>query len=138
MRRKRDMRNKIYLMACLLCGLAGASEMPADRIPALETAVAGNLGTEQGKKYADSVNVFFREKLSAPLKACRDSIAGEKTSGFAVFLMFNRRGGAKDLVLHPVSKVGECLAAAARRETFPEPPGGNYWVKAEMAGSPPK
>jgi|GEM_PF-5967706 len=132
------MRSKIYLMACLLCGLAGASERPADRIPAIEAAVAGNLGTDQGKKYADSVNVLVREKLSAPLKACRDSIAGEKKSGFAVFLMFNRRGGVKDLALHPQTKAGECLAASVRQEGFPEPPGGNYWVKAEIPGSGPK
>jgi len=118
---------------------------PPDPVLRVEAAVAQNLKTEHGRKYADSASAAVAGKLGAALQTCRDSLAAgaggvADTSGMDVYVVLNRRGMAKDLLVRPQGKMEQCMRAHLGASlAFPGPPDGNYCVKLRatqaLAGS---
>jgi hypothetical protein len=101
-----------------------------------ESAVAQNLKTEDGRKYADSAAASGAKMLGISVRACQDSLypgatgAKADSAGLDVYAMLSRRGMPKALLVRPHGKMEECLIAHLSVSlSFPNPPGPNYWIK---------
>jgi hypothetical protein len=82
-----------------------------------------------GAAYAESAAVAFAKQSAARMKACRDST--KDAAPFAVYLMLSRRGHVKTSLVVPAgSLAGACLLPSAKADSFPEPPGPNWWIRA--------
>lgn len=105
--------------------------------PALqaEAAVAGNLKTEEGRKFADSAATAANGPLASAWQACRDSLypsggAKPESASLQVYALLNRRGMTKALLVRPAGKMEACMVPRLGAAlAFPSPPGPNWWVK---------
>jgi hypothetical protein len=118
-----------------------SAAQPSDPALEAEAAVARNLKTEAGRKYADSAAAMAAGKLGAAWKTCRDSLsaggAGPDTSGLDVYVLLNRRGSAKGLLVRPQGKMEPCMTAHLGASlVFSTPPDGNYWLKLRAGRGP--
>ena len=113
-----------------------SSAQSSDPAAEAEAAVARNLGTEGGRRYRDSAASAAAGPLAAAWRACSDSLSagggGAKgdTAGLDVYVLLNRRGLAKGVLVKPPGKMAECLSGRLGPVlAFPNPPGPNYWIR---------
>ena len=120
---------------------------PSDPALEAEANVTRNLKTEGGVKYQDSAAAAVAVPLGAALLACRDSLSAEggaagakaDTGGMDLYVLLNRRGSAKALLIRPQGKMEACLSGRLGPVlAFPAPPNPNYWIKLRtpVAGHP--
>ncbi len=129
-----------FAAACLLWAFFPASA--ADPVRMADSLAAANMKTGTGKRYADSAAAVGKGFLEEALKICRDSAAGKPatppsdrkdTTSVDVYMMLNRRGGVKNLVVNPPQAISDCLARkSAAGLALPAPPGPNHWIRVRV------
>ncbi|HKW64906.1 MAG TPA: hypothetical protein VJN89_20290 [Candidatus Acidoferrum sp.] len=115
--------------------LLGAAAVVADDKPTSLTdaraAVEANLKTPEGKAYDEKLGKEFMEKHLATMKQCKQS-AGNDLESFWILMKIDKDGAVKEVLLHPVTKLGTCARETLLKSAFSSPPKPAYWVSIYM------
>ncbi len=92
----------------LLIGIALA--VPDDKPTSLsdaQAAIDANLRTTEGKAYDEQMGNDLMQKYLDNLRQCKRTAGGSQES-FWILIKLDKDGSAKEVLLHPVTKVGNC------------------------------
>jgi len=73
----------------------------------------------------------FVQKHLGPLRQCKQT-AGGSLDNFWILLKLDKDGTAKELLLHPETKLGVCAREGLLKEKFSPPPRPDYWISVYM------
>jgi hypothetical protein len=126
---------KIMCGVVLVLRLMGGAAVCADDKPTslsnARAAVEANLSTPEGKVYDERLGKEFMEKHLTTMKQCKQS-AGKDLESFWILMKLDKEGGAKEVLLHPTTKMGTCARETLLKSTFSPPPKPAYWVSVYM------
>jgi len=122
-------RGMIVYLALLsqLCGLAMNADEKTTSIAAAAAAVEANMKTPEGKAYDAQFGKDLAKKYPPIMKACKDKAEGD-TRSFDMLVRVEKDGAVKEVLLHPATRISQCLRDAILRNTFSPPPKPAHWV----------
>ena len=111
----------------LLCSLAiNAYEKPTSTAVAA-AAVEANMKTPEGKAYDAQIGRDLAKKYPPVMKACKEKAEGD-TRSFDMLVRVDKDGTVKEVLLHPATRISQCLREAILKDTFSPPPNPAHWV----------
>jgi hypothetical protein len=121
---------RILLIPCLAIGICFAGDTPPNpEYAGARSESEKNLADKQGSEFAKAALSQYAKAHARTLLACRDSLKATDTTRFDLFIKFNRRGRLKAAFPEPATPVASCLLKASLSDSFPPPPGPNYWIR---------
>jgi hypothetical protein len=90
-------------------------------------AVEANMKTSEGKAYDAEIGRELAKKYPPVMKACKEKANGDARS-FDMLVRLEKDGAVKEVLLHPPTKVSECLRETMLTDTFSPPPTPSHWV----------
>jgi len=91
------------------------------------TAVEANMKTREGKVYDAQIGKDLGKKYSPVMKLCREKAEGD-TRSFDMLVNVDKDGAVTEVLLHPQTKISQCLRETMLKDTFSPPPKPAYWV----------
>ena len=111
--------------------MVSAQEKPTSLSDA-RAAVEANMSTDAGKAYDQQFGTEFGQKHLGPLRQCKQSVGGGRTSFWMLFKL-DRDGSVREMLLYPETKLGLCAREALAKDRFATvPPRTGYWVSVYM------
>lgn len=122
------MKSVCLFVFLLLIGtaLAFSDDKPTSLSDA-QAAVEDNMRTAEGKAYDQQMGNDLMQKYLDNLRQCKRTAGGSQES-FWILMKLDKDGWAKEVLLHPVTKVGKCDREALSNAKLVPPPRGDYWV----------
>jgi hypothetical protein len=90
-------------------------------------SVEANMKTSEGKAYDAEIGGELAKKYPPVMKACKEKADGDARS-FDMLVRLEKSGAVKEVLLHPPTKVSECLRETMLKGTVPPPPTPSHWV----------
>jgi hypothetical protein len=90
-------------------------------------AVEANMKTRDGKVYDGQIGKDLAKKYPPVMKLCKDKAGGD-TRSFDMLVNLDKNGAVKEVLLHPQTKISQCLRETMLKDTFSPPPKPSYWV----------
>jgi hypothetical protein len=92
--------------------------------------------TPPGKKYDRACEVYFAQRHAKSMDACFGSVPSPDTSPFDVLVRVAAGGRVEKILSRPKTRLSQCLVAAMKDDTFPNPPAPDYWWHVHMVIGP--
>jgi len=128
-------RVTLAIALSLLAPLASAAEPAAgpdaDFAAALGEAEA-NVKTPEGKRYDETFGSSFAQKERPVLVKCTKGLGESDLAGFDLVARVSDTGKLETVLVHPPTKVAECLRKGMATHGYPGPPRAHYWVHVQM------
>lgn len=106
-------------VALAILGFAGAARAAAHKVT-IKAGLAGD--RENAEAYMDANATFVREVLPEDLRQCALKPSSGKAVSFRLTLTVGHGGDVKAATTEPTNAFTSCVAEAAKRHTFTEPP----------------
>jgi hypothetical protein len=90
-------------------------------------AVEANMKTPDGKAYDTQVGRDLAKKYPPVMKLCKEKAEGD-TRSFDLLVNVDMDGAVKEVLLHPQTKISQCLRENMLKDRFSPPPKPAYWV----------
>ena len=108
----------------------GADDKPTS-IAAAAAAVEANMKTREGKAYDAQVGRDLAKKYPPVMKVCKEKADGD-TGSFDMLVRLDKDGAVREVLLHPPTKISQCLRETMLKDTFSPPPTPAYWVEIHI------
>lgn len=92
-------------------------------------AIEANLRTPEG--YDEKMGKEFQDKYLETRRQCKKT-AGAGLESFWILLKIGPDGAVREVLLHPVMKLGSCSREEVLQGKFSRPPRADYWVGVYM------
>ena len=118
----------IHLFVFLLL-VGTALAFPDDKPTSLsdaQAAIDANMRTAEGKAYDEQMGNDLMQKYLDSLRQCKRTAGGSQES-FWILIKLDKDGSAKEVLLHPATKVGSCDREALSKAKLVPPPRSDYW-----------
>lgn len=123
-----------YILVMVLAMMASppilANDTPTSLADA-RAAVEANLKTPAGQAYDQQFGKEFMQKQLPAMKLCKKS-AGKDLTSFWILMKLDKDGAAREVLLHPTTKIGTCARQELLHSAFSPPPKPAYWVSIFM------
>jgi hypothetical protein len=116
----------VFLLSLIGTVVAVADDKPTSLSDA-QAAIDANMRTAEGKAYDEQMGTDLMQKYLDSLRQCKRTAGGSQES-FWILIKLDKDGLAKEVLLHPVTKVGNCDREALSKAKLVPPPRGDYWV----------
>lgn len=118
---------RIYCMALLL-GMTVAmwGEDKPTTLANARAAIEANMQTPQGKAYDEKFGAEVMDRYIGGMRQCQRS-AGGNSESFWLLVKLQPDGSAREVLLAPATKVGNCDREILLKGKFSPPPHGDYW-----------
>src|SRR5262249_35150656 len=120
----------ILATAALLAVVLHAEDKPTP-IATAAAAVEANMKTRVGQAYDEQIGKDFSKKYPSIMKACAEKAGGD-TRSFDMLIRVEKDGAIKEVLLHPATKISQCLRESLLKDSFTPPPKPAYWVNIHM------
>lgn len=123
------LRFSFAIIACLLLfnhATLNADDKPTP-ISVAAAAVDANMKTSEGKAYDAQIGGELVKKYPPVMKACKEKADGDARS-FDMLVRIDKNGSVKEVLLHPATKLSQCLRDTMLKDTFSPPPTPDHWV----------
>ena len=116
----------VFLLSLIGTVVAVAADKPTSLSDA-QAAIDANMRTAEGKTDDEQMGTDLMQKYLDSLRQCKRTAGGSQES-FWILIKLDKDGLAKEVLLHPVTKVGNCDREALSKAKLVPPPRGDYWV----------
>jgi hypothetical protein len=123
-RRHRSVQARSLALAVLM--LAAPLRADQTSLTDAQSAIEANLRTAEGKAYEEKLGGEFMAGHLETLKKCKQEVGAKE--GFWFLLKLDKQGGVSEVLLHPVTPLGECARPSLLRSRFSAPPRPAWWV----------
>jgi hypothetical protein len=104
---------------------ASADDKPTSLATAA-AAVDANMKTPEGKAYDAQIGRDLGRKYPAVMKQCKQKGQGD-TRSFDMLVNVDQDGAVREILLHPQTKISQCLRETMLTDTFSRPPKPAFW-----------
>jgi hypothetical protein len=114
-------------LSVLLCNLAMNADDRPTALADAAAAVEANMKTREGKAYDAQIGRDLAKKYPPVMKACKEKAEGD-TRSFDMLVRVEKDGSVREVLLHPPTRISQCLRDAILKDTFSPPPKPAHWV----------
>lgn len=114
------------VLACLATASSVKAEGASTSLTEAQAAIEANLRSAEGRAYEDKLGREFVQKHLPTLKGCKQDARQQESFWF--LLKLDKDGAVKEILLHPVTALGECARPSVLGSRFSAPPAPEWWV----------
>jgi hypothetical protein len=124
----------MFILALSVASLSSHPAIAEDEPTPIATAakaVEVNMQTPEGKAYDEQIGKDLGKKYPPVMKACKEKAEGD-TRSFDMLVRVDKQGTVSEVLLHPSTKISQCLRETMLKDAFSAPPKLAYWVSIHI------